>query len=39
MASALMADLDSAGMELIFFLVAGMVLCFGFRIRIMLIIH
>jgi len=29
--------LVSAGMELIFFLVAGIVTCFGFRMRIMLI--
>ena len=31
--------LISAGIELIFFLVAGTVLCFGFRMRIMLITH
>ena len=29
----------SAGIELIFFLVAGAVLCFGFGVRIMLITH
>jgi len=28
-----------AGIELIFFLVAGIVLCLGFRVRIMLITH
>ena len=28
-----------AGIKLIFFLVAGIVLCFGFRIRIVLITH
>jgi len=28
-----------AGIELIFFVVAGIVLCFGFRMRIMLITH
>ena len=31
--------LVSAGIKLIFFLVAGIVLCFGFRMRIMLITH
>lgn len=31
--------LVSAGIELTFFLVAGMVLCFVFRMRIMLIMH
>ena len=31
--------LVSAGIELIFFLVAGTVLCFGFSVRIMLITH
>ena len=31
------AVLVSAGIELIFFLVAGTVLCFGFSVRIMLI--
>jgi len=31
--------LVSAGIELIFFLVADIVLCFGFRMRIMLITH
>ena len=31
--------LVSAGIELILFLVAGTVLCFGFSVRIMLIIH
>ena len=31
--------LVSAGIELIFFLVAGIVLCFGFSRRIMLITH
>ena len=31
--------LVSAGIELIFFLVAGIVLCFGFSMRIMLIAH
>ncbi|GAB0182190.1 hypothetical protein GRJ2_000684300 [Grus japonensis] len=31
--------LVSAGMELIFFLAAGIVLCFGFRMRIVLITH
>ena len=31
--------LVSARIELIFFLVAGIVLCFGFRMRIMLITH
>ena len=31
--------LVSAGIKLIFFLVAGIVLCFGFRMRIMLVTH
>ena len=31
--------LVSAGIELIFFLVAGSALCFGFSVRIMLITH
>ena len=33
------AALVSAGIELIFFLVAGIVLCFGFSMRRMLITH
>lgn len=31
--------LVSAGMELVFFVVAATVLCFGFRIRMMLVTH
>jgi len=31
--------LVSSGIELIFFLVAGIVLCFGFSVRIVLITH